>query len=216
MNEKKFINETIILPNVRLSYPALFTPKAGMVGSDGKAGEPRYSAMLIADPDSDAVKRMVAAAIKVASDKWGPDNARKILAALRTQKGLCWGKGEERPNRDGETPAELEGKVWINTGRPAKKGPPLVVDRDPSVHLQEADGKIYGGCYVNAKVNVWPLDMPKVQRRIVATIESVQFFRDGDAFGGGRAPDASGFDDVTEGADDDEGFCVSEDDDIPF
>ena len=190
--EKKFVQRELIIKDARLSFPNLFTPRTG----PGGEGDPRYSAMLILAPDSPSVAAILAAAKAVATEKWG-EQGEKILAALKQQKGLCFGKGEERLNKDGEVPEELAGKVWLNTGRPEKKGPPLVVDRDPRVRVTEASGRVYGGCYVNAKVQIWPLDMPGVQRRIVATLDTIQFVRDGDAFGGGRAPSADGLEDLS-------------------
>lgn len=191
-SEKKFIQRELILKNCRLSFPNLYTPRTGPNGE----GDPRYSAMLILDPDNPSVAALLAAAKAVAIEKWG-DQGEKVLAALKQQKGLCFGKGEDRLNKDGDVPEELVGKVWVNTGRPQKKGPPLVIDRDPAVRVSEESGRVYAGCYVNAKVQVWPLDMPGVQRRIVATLDTIQFAGDGDAFAGGRAPDASGFEDLS-------------------
>lgn len=198
---RKFVQRDLIIRRARLSYPALWTPKPP---PPGQPGEARYSAMLILEPANPGVAAMVAAAKAVATDKWG-DKGEKILAGLRADKAVCFGKGEERTNRDGDVPEELAGMIWINTGRSLKKGPPLVVDLDPRTHITEASGRVYGGCYVNAKLEIWPLDMTAVQRRIVATLVSIQFVDDGDAFGGGKAPDASGFEDLSEESAADEG-----------
>lgn len=198
MSERKFIQRELVIRNARLSFPAIFAPKTGPVGQDGKTGDPRYSATLILEPDNPSVAAILAAARAVAVEKWG-DQADKMLAALKLQQGLCFGKGDEKLNREGNVPEELAGMIWVNVGRPQKKGPPLVVDRDPNVRLTEQSGRVYGGCFVNVKVQVWPLDMPGVQRRIVATMDTVQFVGDGDAFGGGRAPTAEGLEDLSQG-----------------
>lgn len=211
MAERKFVQRDIVIRNARLSFPALFSPKAGPAGADGKPSEPRYSAVLILDPDNPSLNVLVDAVKEVANDKWG-ENGAKVLSALKQQNALCFGKGSEKLNKDGDVPPELDGKYWVNVGRNIKKGPPLVVDKDPGVRLTEADGKVYAGCYVTAKVQVWPLDMPGVQRRIVATMDVIQFQRDGDAFGGGRGPSIDGLEDLSA---DEEGAALA-DDDIPF
>jgi hypothetical protein len=75
---------------------------------------------------------------------------------------------------------------------------PLVIDRDRSP-LAEEDGKPYAGCYVNASVEFFAYE--NSGNGISAQLAGVQFVRDGDAFGGGRAADPDEFDDLGEGAD---------------
>lgn len=57
---------------------------------------------------------------------------------------------------------------------------PKVFDRDLTP-IHEEDGIIYSGCYVNAVVRFWPQNN-KWGKRINASLEGVQFVRDGDAF----------------------------------
>lgn len=194
MEAKKFVEKKVIIKNARLSYPALWSPKPPPAGGEGA---PRYSATLILDPDNPSVAELQAAAKEVAKEKWGA-KADAILAGIKERGAVCFGRGETKTNRDGEVPEELRGKVWVNVGRPEKDGPPLVVDKNPQVTVTEASGRVYAGCYVNAIVRIWPLDMPNVQRRIVAALDTIQFVRDGDAFGGGRAPTTDGLEDLSD------------------
>ena len=53
--------------------------------------------------------------------------------------------------------------------------------------LTEADGLVYSGCYVNARVELWVQDNAN-GKRINAKLLGIQFVRDGDAFGAGSAP----------------------------
>lgn len=57
-----------------------------------------------------------------------------------------------------------------------------------------SDGRPYSGCYVNAKVQIWAQKDKYVGVR--CTLVSVQFVKDGDAFGGGGPATADGFEAV--------------------
>jgi len=73
---------------------------------------------------------------------------------------------------------------------------PTVLNRDKTP-VAEADGVLYGGCYVNALLDVWAQDNA-FGKRINATLKGVQFVRDGDAFGGGAPASADDFPDESE------------------
>ena len=65
--------------------------------------------------------------------------------------------------------------------------------------LTEEGGKPYGGCYVNVKVDIKAMKAKeKIPNQIYATLLTVQFVSDGEAFGAAPGT-AEGFDDV-EGA----------------
>ena len=74
------------------------------------------------------------------------------------------------------------------------KSRPTVVDRDKTP-LTEQDGRPYGGCFVNAIVELWAQDN-QFGKRINATLAGVQFLKDGDAFGGSRPADPDEFEAV--------------------
>jgi hypothetical protein len=76
---------------------------------------------------------------------------------------------------------------------------PIVVDRDKTP-LIEADGKPYGGCYVNVSVDVYAMDKPGMGKSVNATLLAVQFVEDGESFGGSK-----GTADVFDSMDDGEG-----------
>lgn len=154
----------VTLTNVRLSFPALFKPRAF---SDG--GEEKFQATFLIDKKNTAVIKAVQAAMEAAKkDKWGEKAPKGIKLGLR----------------DGKEKAEVEGygdDIYFVTARNSKFAP--VVDGNITP-LSEQSGKVYAGCYVNAYVNAWAQDN-QYGKRINFNLLAVQFVRDGDAFGEG-------------------------------
>lgn len=189
-NKKRSNPKTEVrLERVRLSYPALFRPKSYEGNDEGNA---KYSASFIIDPDTPEGKKAIAAcedAIDEAKfEKWGNKQPRigddKI--ALRDDKG-----------EDTDNP-EYEG-MWYVSASNARR--PKVLDRDGRSPLTDEDGVVYGGCYVNAIVRFWAQDN-KYGKRVNASLEGVQFVKDGEAFGAPPLADDA-FDPVEdEGGDD--------------
>jgi hypothetical protein len=174
----------LMLTNVRLSFPELWTPKS----FDG--GEPRFKASFLIDPDTAAGKKLVRtveqAIESVASEKW-----------QRIPKGtpLCLLDGNQK-EWDGY--ADM---MYVNSST-AKR--PLVIDRDRAP-LVEADGKPYAGCYVNAQIDIWAQDN-QYGKRVNATLLAIQFVSDGEAFSGGAAADVDAFEVLEDEIDDDAAF----------
>jgi hypothetical protein len=151
----------IKLNNVRLSFPALFKPKAGPDG-----GEPKYSATFLLD------KQKHAATIK--EIQLAIENLHKTELKGKHMKGTCLHDGSEKPDMDGYGP----GVMYVSASE--KKRIPIV-DRDMSP-LVEEDSKPYAGCYVNASIRLWVQDN-QYGKRINAALVAVQFAKDGDSFG---------------------------------
>lgn len=172
------------LENVRLSFPALFEAK-GFPGTDKKA----YSSAFLMEKDSAMAKAISAAQKTVADEKWG-GKAPAVLKSLPADKLVL---------KDGNSKTEYAGyenMVFINASNAIR---PTVIDRDKTP-LTASDGKPYGGCYVNAIVDVWAQDN-QYGKRVNATLKGVQFFKDGDAFGASGIASADAFEDIEEGAD---------------
>jgi len=171
------------LNKVRLAFPTLFEPKA--VNGEG---EPRFSAAFPIEPGSANAKALAAAMAAVAKDKWG-EKAPAILKELKAKGRVCY---KETPlSKDGEVYDGFEDMHTVNASNKAR---PLVIDRDKAP-LTAADGKPYGGCYVNASLELWAQDNG-FGKRINATLKGVQFAEDGDAFGGGAPASPDDFDDL--------------------
>lgn len=198
----------VILKNVRLSYPDLFKPGKPM--NDGDA--PKYGAQFIFDQDSEAAKAAKQALVSAAQEAFGA-NWQAIVNAMEKSK-KCVRRGDDNLTKDGAIRDGYAGKLYVvarNKAKPLLIGPRKGADGQFPV-LTEADGKPYGGCYVNVKIDVKAMKAKeKIPNQIYATLLTVQFVADGEAFG--AAPGTSeGFDDV-EGADPVGGDL---DDEIPF
>lgn len=174
----------VILRNVRLAFPAIFEPKS-VAGE-----EPAFSASFIMAPDHPSIADINAAIEAVARDKWGA-KAAETLKALRAKGNVCLHNGDEKANYDG-----FDGNMYVST---RSKVRPLIVDRDKSP-LTATDGRPYGGCYVNATLELWAQDN-NFGKRVNAQLKGLQFDHDGDAFSGGAPADPDDFDDLSAGAD---------------
>lgn len=176
----------LLLKDVRLAFPALFTPTA--VGD----GAPRYGAKFIVAPKSPTVEDIDAAVKTVAEQKW-PKNYASILEDLNAKGKSSWLKAAYK-DKNGEPYSGFENTFSIGANRKVAEGRPLVIDRQKNP-LTETDGKPYAGCYVNATVDLWAQDN-QFGRRINATLLAVQFLRDGDAFSGAAPANVDEFDDL--------------------
>lgn len=180
----------IQLKNVRMAFPALFEARA-IAGAD----KSKYSAALLFAEGSDAFKVVSKAQAEVAKGKWGDKTAAVLKSLNTTPDKLCLKNGDAKSEYDG-----YEGNYFVNSSSDVR---PTVIDRDRSP-LTAADGKPYGGCFVNAIVDIWAQDN-QYGKRINATLKGIQFVKDGDSFGAATAPaSADAFDDLGEGADADD------------
>jgi hypothetical protein len=182
----------IMLKDVRLSFPRLWTPAEYEPGD----GKPRWSATFLIAPGSENDKA-VRAAIQAEADDVYKSKAKAMLAqfAGNSQK-FCYLDGAPggEPRYDG-----YEGHWALTTHRQknSKAGTqpaPLIIGSDKAP-LAEDSGKPYAGCYVNAKVSIYA--QAGANAGIRASFSAVQFWRDGDAFSGSK-PSSDGFD-VAEG-----------------
>ena len=84
--------------------------------------------------------------------------------------------------------------LYVSANRRGADGPPRII-----TNRKDADNKWipaspgeaacpYAGCYVNAIIRVWAMDNEH-GKRINASLEAVQFLRDGEAFSGSAPVD---------------------------
>ena len=187
MSEQKTQDNVIMLSNVRGAFLSIFEPS--QVAGEGK---PAFSGAFIMPPDHPDIKKVRAAIQAVAHAKWG-EKAPDILKALIAGDKVCLHNGDLKSNYDG-----FAGNQYVSARSPAR---PLVIAQDRTP-LTASDGKPYAGCYVNVQVAIWAQDNT-YGKRINAQLRGVQFFRDGDAFGGGGVAKSDDFDVVDASADDD-------------
>lgn len=175
------------LKNVRLSFPHLFAAQAS------EMGKPKYSATFIFEPGSANEKVMLEAIEQVGKEKWGP-KWPAVKKSLTAGLKICLKDGDMKSQYAG-----FEGNMFVAASNVKR---PLVVDRDASP-LTEADGKPYGGCYVNASIDIWAQDHAQYGQRINASLLGVQFVKDGESFGGGLSASTDDFEPLeVEDADD--------------
>lgn len=176
------INEdgTILIKNVRLSYPHLFE-KFVMEGDD--EGKGRYSGKFLMGNASHAEE------IKA---------LRRHLVEL--QKEWFEGKigGDKLFLKNGEDSGKEEQEdSWVVSASDSKRRP-QVLNKDKSVVTAE-DDIVYAGCYVHVLIRPWKQQHPKYGKRVNANLVGVQFARDGDRFGEEPVDATNYFDDEDDG-----------------
>jgi len=179
----------IKLSNVRLSYPVLFNARD--YENDGRFA---YSAKFAIVPGSANDKAIKAAIDAEAAAAWPKPGkaALKLEELSRDKRAYCY--------RDGKFSDYQEDDRWLlSSKRQMKDGKPLVIDRDKTP-LVEADGRPYGGCFVNATVEIYA--QSKGNEGIRCSLLGVQFYADGDAFGGARRASEDDFEEFAPEADD--------------
>lgn len=181
---------TIIIKNVRLAFPDL----REAVQFDGK-GPFSYKAVFLVTPGSDADKAIQTAIEKAGKNKWGEKAAPIVAQAKASGSGkFCYVDGNTKAY-DG-----FAGNMALSAGRNKDDGAPKLLDRDLS-ELAADSGKPYGGCYVNAKVQLWAQDN-QFGKAIRATLVTVQFVKDGDSFSGSGPANADGMEALESESDD--------------
>lgn len=155
------------LPNVRLSYPAIFKKKAQ------KNGELKYVASFVFPKDDEKLKKKIEKAYEeVCKEKFNG----KVPAF----------KGYKYPIRDGDEPKddgedrgpEYEGMFFLN----AKSDKAPVLMNGKKERIIEDDGTLYGGCYVNAIVRLYAVNNEDV-KGVFVSLEGIMYAGKGEAFG---------------------------------
>lgn len=195
----------IVLKDVRLAFPDLWKPGEPMPNS---ASGPKFGGQFIFAPDSEAAKLCQQALLGVATEKWG-QNAQAVLQDLGKDKKFLR-RGDSNLAKDGTVRAGFAGMLYASA---KNKQQPAIIARNfingQPVFLTEhgqgmqnnrvIEGQVfkvpYGGCYVNATIDVYAMDKPGQGKSVNASIVGVQFLRDGEAFAGGGAS-ASEFEDL--------------------
>jgi hypothetical protein len=156
----------------------------GVFEKSGIAGDPkskeRYGSTFILPPGHpDLAKLQATEKTLVLEHKWKDKTpGKEVYDLLKKKDRLAVHDGDDKKKFEG-----FEGNFYIAAGSDTR---PTAVDRDRSP-LTKDDGKIYSGCVVNAKVEMWVQDNQWGQR-VNTTLLGVQFVKDGDAFGSGSAP----------------------------
>ena len=151
----------IMLKNVRLSFPSLFKTEE----YNGVDTEKFAATFLIPKSDSKTVSAIESACKQALIDKFGEGKIPK---------------GFKMPLADGDE-KDYQGYQDHFIIKANTKKRPTLVNRDKTPIVEE-DGILYGGCYVNASIDLWVMDNA-YGKKVLASLNAIQFVKDGEAFG---------------------------------
>lgn len=180
----------ILLKDVRLAFASnLFTAAPFPGGNDPT---PYYSCTLLLPPTHKQLKQLEKIMEGLAEAKWGKKGAAVLKAAKATGKVFL---------RDGDTKPDYEGFEgnWFVSARSKVRPNYFNGMREP---IGEADGLLYAGAYVNVSLGLYAYT--KGNNGLGAGLRGVQYFRKGDAFGGGAPAEMDDFEEI-QAPDEDEG-----------
>lgn len=179
---EKTVNPEIMITNVRLSYPNLFSAFAFK-----KDQEPKYGATLVFSVDDEVnTKRVKAAIMQAATNKWGQKAAESLKVAIANLKGGLH-NGAKKADKEGFD----ETVQFVNA---SSKTRPLALTRDRTPATAD-DNLFYPGCYVNAKISFYANDN-EWGKSIGCELKGVQFVNDGERLGGGTPASPDDFPDL--------------------
>ena len=173
---------TILIKDVRLSYPHLFTASAA---EEGKPKKFSGSFLLDNTTHAEEIAALKAKLIELQKEYF---KAKVPAANLFFRNGDDKGKDEYAG-------------TWYCAASETMRPQVIGKRREP---LAESDDIVYAGCYVNVLIKPWKQDN-KHGKKVNANLLAVQFVRDGERFGQGRP-------DVSEHFEDEEGDGMSADD----
>lgn len=180
---------TVKLKNVRLAFPVLWEPRAFEEG-----GAKKYGATILIPKNSPYVAEINKTIKTVAKEKWGAKSEAIVKSIEGNALKYCFLDGDLKDKYEG-----FEGHYYLSAKATVR---PNVRDKDNSP-LSAEDGKPYGGCYVFVIIDIYVQDN-KWGKAIRAGLKGIQFYRDGDAFAAGMPAKDEDFEDLSEGATDDE------------
>ncbi len=183
----------IKLRNVRIAFPHLFE-------RDSFEGKPtKYGATFLIPKGDPQIKLIEDEIAKVAQKKFGA-KCKETLASIKgISSRYCFQDGDKLDKAvDG-----YAGHMFIGAKNDIDHpnvGCIRVVGHNRDIPLTLETNNIYGGCYVNANIDIYAYNN-KGSKGISATLSAVQYFKDGDAFSGGAPARAEDFDDLTVSSD---------------
>lgn len=180
------MSETIYLSNVRLSFQKLVEAEAA---KDTPNSAKKFGADLIMTPNDPQYAKIMGEVGNVATEKW-KNHASAVLQVIQNDRRLrCYGQGGEKLDKKTYKPYDgYEGMVYLtassNEDRPPQMIRPdgTICDNLSTMERSALARKLYGGCYVNAAVRLWPQDN-QFGRAVRCELIAVQFAKDGEPFG---------------------------------
>jgi hypothetical protein len=193
----------LMLKNVRLAFC-----QSALGDAEDYEGNKnfRHSATFIVKP-GDANDKLIQEAIKAeAATLWGK-KADGMLDDMRGSK-TQWCYPKNKKDKAGEVYDGFEGMFALGAHRKQKDGKPILLDsiKDPATgkaaKLTGGEGRLYAGCYVNAKVSIYC--QSGTNSGVRCSLLGIQYAGQGDSFGGAGVAKDGDFDaiDAPEEADD--------------
>lgn len=158
----------VLIPSSRVGYPKFY--KAEGIKGD-KESKPRYGCQIYLPKSDESTKAKI--------DKEIARLSKLHFKGVKPKsKDLCIKDG------DGEDGDENTRGYWIiSANRAESQGRPQVIDRSRKAIDSSDASKVYAGCYCNFLVSFF---VPKNWGKITASLEIVQFVKDGEPFGAPR------------------------------
>jgi hypothetical protein len=197
-NGRLYSDGTILIENVRASYPHILEPYRGK--NDKGQDTARYGVVGILPKDTHKeVAQLCSEEVRKLLKKHNTEDLAKRLWFVR--------------NGDDEGKAEYKGAYIVSAGETKK---PDARDRDKR-KLVFPDDKdvIYGGCYVDILIRPWWQPDKGNGKRANAGLTAIRFLRDGESFGTNRISEKD-VDDTFDDVDDEPagGTAAGDDDDL--
>jgi hypothetical protein len=169
-NGRLYSDGSILIKELRLSYPHALIPKAG-TDDDGKPTAPSFSVVGLAP------KKTHGAVRKLLSDEIDKILAHhKVDRLANDRKFLRNGDDAAKDGYDG---------MWTISCRETIAHPPAVRGPDKSLWGIDKAPLIFGGCYGNLLIRPWWQSHVKYGKRVNANFLALQFLRKGEPFGEG-------------------------------
>lgn len=190
---------------------ASFTDSLTTLKATVKDGVPKSTVNLILEsglPETEANKALIIGALKACGEEhWQKPEMFKVILE-DDAKRLSYRKGERFKNSDGEIYKGYEGNMVIAASGPGgKKNPrrPVILDRKktPIWHpergaenLNKIASVVYSGCYVDAKVEFYPVSgADNGGNGIFAVVQLIRSREEGERMAGGYAVTEADYDD---------------------
>lgn len=166
----------ILIENGRLSFDDLYEPTASVEG-----GRLKYRCNIIIDPTTDTGKRNIKK-IENLIRQVELDKFKKSPATYKTDDRKCFVDGDSCVNQ--KTNEVYDGYAGMMILKAANDKRVAVVNRDLTPLVAE-DGVTYAGCYCNFFIRIYGVTgADKGGNGLFASLETVQFVKDGEPFGG--------------------------------
>lgn len=184
----------ILIENGRLSFDDLYEPTASV-----KDGKLQYRACILIDPNTDVGKRNIKKienAIRLAE----LEKFKRSPVEYKSDDRRCFFDGEEcKSQKTGEVYSGYEGMKML---RALNQKRPAIVNRDAQTPIYAEDNVTYAGCYCNFFIRIYCVSgADKGGNGCYASLETVQFVKDGEPFGGAPVDPKSVFKNLEQSGD---------------